>query len=274
MTRRRSAIALLLVSVTLVSLSACSSYGSNSNAGSGGSASPAAEQADLTVFAASSLTGAFTQIGKTFEQQHAGTHVTLNFGASDDLAGQIQSEGTADLFASASPTWMDAVQKKPGVSDRSDFAQNTLIVIVPQGNPADIKSIDDLANSGVQLVLAAKGVPVGDYAREALSNAGIAKQAEANVVSNEEDDASVVQKISTNEADAAIVYSSDIAGPSGAGVDPIAIPDSDNVIATYPIAVVTGAPQSQLAAQFVDEVTGSSGQSVLKTFGFLPPPSG
>jgi molybdate transport system substrate-binding protein len=273
MTRRRSPSALLLVSVIVVSLSACSSYGSNSNAGAGGSSPPAAST-DLTVFGASSLTGAFTQIGKTFEQQHAGTHVAFNFGASDDLAGQIQSEGTADVFASASPTWMDAVQKKPGVSDRSDFAQNTLIIIVPEGNPANIKSIDDLANSGVQLVLAAKGVPVGDYAREALGNAGIAKQTEANVVSNEEDDASVVQKISTNEADAAIVYSSDIAGPSGAGVESIAIPDSDNVIATYPIAVVTGAAQSQLAAQFVDEVTGSSGQSVLKTYGFLPPPSG
>jgi molybdate transport system substrate-binding protein len=273
MTRRRSAFALPLVSVVLVWLSACSSYGSNANAGSGGGSSPAASTG-LTVFAASSLTGAFTAIGKTFEQQHPGTHVTFNFGASDDLAGQIESEGTADVFASASPTWMDAVQKQPGVNDRSDFAQNTLIVIVPQGNPANIKSIDDLANSGVQLVLAAKGVPVGDYAREALGNAGIAKQAEANVVSNEEDDASVVQKISTNEADAAIVYSSDIAGPSGAGVESIAIPDSDNVIATYPIAIVAGASQSQLAAQFVREVTGSSGESVLKTYGFLPPPTG
>jgi molybdate transport system substrate-binding protein len=261
----------VLVGSLLLLGAACSSYGDSTGSSSG--SSPAAST-DLTVFAASSLSGAFTQIGKTFEQQHPGTHVTFNFGASDDLAGEIQSEGTADVFASANPTWMDAVQKKPGVSDRSDFAQNTLVIIVPQGNPANIKSIDDLANSGVQLVLAAKGVPVGDYAREALGNAGFANEAEQNVVSNEEDDASVVQKISTNEADAAIVYSSDIAGPSGAGVESIAIPDSDNVIATYPIAVVTGAPQSQVAAQFVDEVTGSSGESVLKTYGFLPPPSG
>jgi len=269
MTKR--VLAVLVGSLLLVG-AACSNNDSGGSSSSSGSTP--ARSTDLTVFAASSLTGAFTQIGEDFEQAHAGTHVSFNFGASDDLAGQIQSEGTADVFASASPTWMDAVEKKPGVSDRSDFAQNTLVIIVPQGNPANIKSIDDLADSGVQLVLAAKGVPVGDYAREALGNAGIAKQAEANVVSNEEDDASVVQKISTNEADAAIVYSSDVAGPSGAGVESIAIPDSDNVIATYPIAVVTGAPQSQLAGQFVDEVTGSSGQSVLKTYGFLPPPSG
>lgn len=261
----------VLVGSLLLLGAACSSNNNSSSAGAGSSPAPST---DLTVFAASSLTGAFTQLGKDFEQAHPGTHVTFNFGASDDLAGQIQSEGTADVFASASPTWMDAVQKKPGVSDRSDFAQNTLVIIVPQGNPANIKSIEDLANPGVQLVLAAKGVPVGDYAREALGNAGIANEAEANVVSNEEDDASVVQKISTNEADAAIVYSSDIAGPSGAGAESIAIPDSDNVIATYPIAVVTGASQSQLATQFVDDATGSSGQSVLKTYGFLPPPSG
>jgi molybdate transport system substrate-binding protein len=268
MTRRETPIAIALVSAILVTLAACS------NAGAGENSSQASQQTDLTVFAASSLTGAFTQIGNDFDQAHKGTHVTFNFGASDDLAGQIQSEGTADVFASASPTWMDAVQKKPGVSDRSDFAQNTLVIIVPQGNPANVESIDDLTEDGLQLVLAAKGVPVGDYAREALGNAGIEKLAEANLVSNEEDDASVVQKISSNEADAAIVYSSDIAGRSGAGVESISIPDSDNVIATYPIAVVNGAPQSQLAAEFVDEVTGSSGQSVLKTYGFLPPPSG
>ncbi|MFL5736050.1 MAG: molybdate ABC transporter substrate-binding protein [Actinomycetota bacterium] len=228
----------------------------------------------LTVFAASSLTGAFTQIGKEFEQAHQHTDVTFNFGASDDLAGQIQSEGTADVFASASPTWMDVVQKKPGVTDRADFAQNSVVIIVPQGNPADVESIGDLAQDGLQLVLAAKGVPVGDYAREALANAGIAKQAEANVVSNEEDDASVVQKISSNEADAAIVYSSDIAGPSGSGVESISIPDSDNVIATYPIAIVHGSAEAHLASEFIGEVTGSSGQAVLKTYGFLPAPNG
>jgi molybdate transport system substrate-binding protein len=270
---RKRVLSVVVGSLLLLGAACANSNNDTANSGSGSSSSPAGST-DLTVFAASSLTGAFTQIGNEFEQQHPGTHVTFNFGASDDLAAQIQSEGTADVFASASPTWMDAVEKKPGIANRSDFAQNTLVIIVPQGDPANVESIKDLGEDGLQLVLAAKGVPVGAYAREALANAGIAKQAEADVVSNEEDDASVVQKISTNEADAAIVYSSDIAGPSGAGVESISIPDSDNVIATYPIAVVTGAPQSQLAAKFVTEVTGSSGQSVLKTYGFLPPRSG
>ncbi len=230
------------------------------------------KQDTLTVFAASSLTGAFTQIGKVFEQQHRGTKVTFNFGPSDELAGQIQSEGTADVFASASATWMDAVEKKPGLSGRKDFAQNTLIVIVPQGNPADVKSITDLGNSGVQLVLAAKGVPVGDYAREALTNAGIAKTAEANVVSNEVDDASVVQKIASNEADAAIVYSSDVAGGSGQGIESIPIPAKVNVIATYPIGIVSSTQNAPGSGDFVNLVTGPQGQDILKTFGFLPPP--
>src|SRR5205085_7139688 len=191
------------------------------------------------VVAASSMSGAVTQIGKAFEATQSGTEVTFNVGASDDLAAQSQSEETADVFASASPTWMDAVAKKPGLSGRADFARNTLIVIVPLGDPAGIHSIADLAKPGVQLVLAAKGVPAGDYAREALGKAGIEKPAEQNVVSNEVDDASVVQKIASNEADAAIVYSSDVAGASGTGVEAISIPASVNVIATYPIGIVS-----------------------------------
>jgi molybdate transport system substrate-binding protein len=261
----------ILASLVLSLVTGACSSGSGTSS-SGGSSSPDVPSSnELTVFAASSLTGAFTEIGHEFELSHPGTKVTFNFGPSDGLARQIQSEGTADVFASASPTWMDAVQKKPGISDRSDFATNLLVVIVPTGNPAGIKSITDLGNSGVQLVLAAKGVPAGDYAREALTNAGIAKTAEANVVSNEVDDASVVQKIASNEADAAIVYSSDVAGASGKGIVPVDIPRADNVLATYPVGVVQGSTQPQLASEFVTDVTGP-GQSVLKTFGFLPPP--
>ena len=154
------------------------------------------DETELTVFAASSLTAAFTErIGPAFEAGRDGVTVTFNFAASDTLAEQIQSEGTADVFASASATWMDAVQDDPGVTGRVDFATNRLVIVTPADNPAGIASIEDLADDGVQLVLAAEGVPVGDYAREALDKAGIADEAEANVVSNEEDNASVVAKI-------------------------------------------------------------------------------
>ena len=179
-------------------LTACSSGSSGDSNGT------------LTVFAASSLTGAFTQIGKDFEAAHPGTTVTFNFAASDDLSSQIESEGGADVFAAASSKYMDAVSSKVGVTGQVDFAQNQLVVIVPKSNPAGIKTFEDIAKPGVKLVLAEEGVPVGDYAREALTSAGIETQAMANVVSNEQDDASVVAKITSGEADAGIVYVSDV----------------------------------------------------------------
>jgi molybdate transport system substrate-binding protein len=226
---------------------------------------------ELTVFAASSLSAAFTEeIGPAFEAEQEDTTVIFNFAASDALAAQIQSEGTADVFASASGTWMDAVQDDPGVSDRQDFAQNRLVIITQPENPGGIGSIEDLANEGVQLVLAAEGVPVGDYSREALTNAGIADEAEANVVSNEEDNASVVAKIASGEGDTGIVYEFDISAAAGNDVASFEIPDDVNAIATYPIAVVTGASNADLASEFVAFLTGPDGQAALEEYGFMP----
>ncbi len=261
----KKALWTLLVPALIVA-TACSSDSSSSAATS---ASSSAAGTELTVFAASSLTGAFTQMGTDFEAANPGVHVTFNFGSSTDLAAQIASEGTADVFASASGTAMDAAAADPGVEDRADFATNQLVIITPSDDPANIGSVDDLANDGVQVVLAAEGVPVGDYAREMLDNAGISKDVLANVVSNEPDDAAVVAKVSSGEADAGIVYTSDI---TTADVGSVAVPADINVTATYPIAVVTGAPQSDLATSFVTYVTGAPGQATLASFGFGPPP--
>ncbi|MGB7804825.1 MAG: molybdate ABC transporter substrate-binding protein, partial [Actinomycetota bacterium] len=215
----------LLLATTLVM--ACSS---DDGGGSSSAATEPAETTELTVFAASSLTAVFQgAIGPAFEDANPGVTVSFNVGASDSLAAQIQSEGTADVFASASGTWMDEVEKDPGVSDRTDFVMNRLVIITPPDNPADIQSIDDLADPGVQLVLAAEGVPVGDYAREALDDAGILEGALDNIVSNEEDNASVVGKITANEADAAIVYTSDVSDAAGNDVNALTIPDYVNV---------------------------------------------
>jgi molybdate transport system substrate-binding protein len=255
----------LLVPALLVA-AACSSDSSTSTATS---ASSSAAGTELTVFAASSLTAAFTQMGTDFEAANAGVHVTFNFGSSTDLAAQIASEGTADVFASASGTAMDAAADDPGVEDQADFATNQLVIITPSDDPANIGSVDDLANEGVQVVLAAEGVPVGDYAREMLDTAGVSQDVLANVVSNEPDDAAVVAKVSSGEADAGIVYTSDI---TTADVGSVAVPADINVTATYPIAVVTGAPQSDLATSFVTYVTGAQGRATLASFGFGPPP--
>jgi molybdate transport system substrate-binding protein len=239
-----------------------------SSSSAGAASSP--QQTQLTVFAASSLSNAFDQIGQDFHTVFPDVRVTFDYGSSTDLAAQIQSEGTADVFASASGTAMDTLASEPGVTNRTNFATNKLAIITPPGNPAGIDSLQDLTKPGVRLVLAAEGVPVGDYAREALKNAGILNGASANVVSNEEDDASVVGKITSGEADAAIVYTSDIAS-AGDAVRSVDIPDDVNVIATYPIAVVTGTAHPDQAAQFVSYVMSTEGQDVLDQFGFGPP---
>lgn len=236
---------------------------------------PAEGSIELTVFAASSLTAAFSDpvsgILRGFVVAHPEIKVVPSYGPSDGLAGQIQSEGTADVFASASPKWMDEVADDPGVSGRADFASNKLVIVTPADNPAGITGIDGLAGGGVKLVLGAKGVPIGDYAREALDNAGILDGALANVVSNEEDNASVLAKIQSGDGDAAIVYMSDVSPKVRGDLKAIEIPDDVNVIASYPIAVVTGGDHPDAAATFVDYVTGPEGQSTLEDFGFLAP---
>jgi molybdate transport system substrate-binding protein len=255
---RRGAV----VSAIALLSAACSSSSSTTT-------SSAAAPTPLTVFAASSLTKAFTQIGQDFHTANPEVTVTFNFGSSTDLAAQIQSEGTAGVFASASGTAMDTVEGHPGVTHRTNFATNQLVIITPPDDPAGISSLNDLTRSGVKLVLAAEGVPVGDYARQALKSAGILAQATANVVSNEDDDASVVAKVTSGDADAAIVYTSDVAS-AGGSVRSVAIPSAVNVVATYPIAVVTGSSQTDAATAFLNYVVGPAGQATLTEFGFGP----
>jgi molybdate transport system substrate-binding protein len=236
--------------------------------GCGGSGS---ERSEITVLAAVSLTGAFTRIGADFERANPSVIVRFSFGPSDGLATQILEGAPADVFAPASPKYMDQVRSDgPGVTGQVDFARNTLAVIVPSDNPAHIGSLDDLARPGVQLVLAAVGVPAGDYARGVLANAGIRREALANVVSNEEDVKGVVQKVLLGEADAGIVYRTDVTPDISASVRAISIPAGANVIATYPIAVIDGSGHTLVAEAFVRFVTGP-GQATLRTFGFLPP---
>lgn len=260
----RGCTVVLLLSLVVT---ACSDDASGSSvAGEPSTAAPT----ELVVFAASSLTAAFDEIGTAFQADNPGVTVTFNTGSSDGLAAQIQSEGTADVFASASGTWMDAVEKDPGVADRTDFVHNRLVLVTPSDNPAEIRSLADITKPGVQLVLAAEGVPVGDYAREMLDNAGIADAALANVVSNEVDAASVVAKVGAGEADGAVVYESDASAASGNELNAIEIPDAINVVATYPIAVVIGSASPELATAFVEAVTGAEGEATLRRYGFEP----
>jgi molybdate transport system substrate-binding protein len=231
---------------------------------------PQQQTTDLTVFAASSLTAAFTQLGTDFERIHTGVKVVFNFGSSTDLANQISSEGTADVFASASSSAMDTVAAEPGLSDRADFATNHLVIITPPDNPAHVVSLDSLT-SPMALVVGAEGVPVGDYTRQMLDAQGLEHAVLTNVVSNEPDDASIVAKVESGDADAGIVYTSDIPIIVGK-VHIIEIPPRINITATYPIAVVSGSENPADAHAFVQFVLGNHGQVVLDSHGFEPAP--
>lgn len=223
----------------------------------------------LTVFAAASLAEAFTEIADRFEETHPEVTVTLSLGPSSGLATQIGEGAPADVFASADERWIDRVEEQPGILNRTVFAGNRLVVITPLSG--GVSSLQDLAAPGIDVVLAAPGVPAGDYARRALSEAGISGAAQANVVSNEQDVKGVVQKVLLGEADAGIVYRTDLTEQVVPRLRVVEIPAALNVTVRYSIAVVAVTSDRELAARFVAYVL-EEGQGVLRSFGFLPPP--
>lgn len=235
----------------------------------------------LNVFAAASLTAAFGDIGKAFQAKNPGVTVTFNFAGSQALSQQINSGAPADVFASANQAQINVVVKGGGRIDATaakPFVNNRLVVIYPTANPAGIKTLSDLAKPGLKLVLADKTVPVGQYALNFLDNAvkdstyGQAYKDAVlkNVVSYEQDVKSVLTKVELGEADAGIVYTTDAATDTAGKTAQIAIPDSLNVIAVYPIAVVKDSPNLTMAQTFVDYVLSTDGQAILTKYGFIP----
>ena len=229
---------------------------------SGGASGPA----ELKVFAAASLTAAFGDLGRRFTAANGGTRVVFNFAGSQALATQIRQGAPADVFASADLANMDKVRDLVG-TPRS-FAGNRLQIVVEQGNPRGVKGLDDLANPDLKVVLAAPDVPAGRYAAESLAKAGVTVEP----VSQEDDVKAVVTKVSLGEADAGIVYVTDVTA-GGDKVEGVAIPEELNVLATYPIATVTASRAQDQAQAFMDQVLATDGQQVLKAHGFLPPPT-
>jgi molybdate transport system substrate-binding protein len=234
------------------------------------------EPRTLNVFAAASLTDAFTEIGADFDAANPGVTTTFNFAGSQALRTQIEEGAPADIFASASGKEMDALVSGALVGDGVSkvFLNNKLVLILPADNPAGIDSLDDLANPGTKVILAAEEVPVGNYARQSLDlmngsfGADFKDKVLANVVSNEDNVKQVVAKIQLGEGDAGIVYTSDaVAAPE---LKTIEIPAELNVIAKYPIAALTNSPNAELAAAFIDYVLSPEGQAVLQKWGFAP----
>jgi molybdate transport system substrate-binding protein len=236
------------------------------------------EGGDLTVFAAASLTDAFEAIAQELEAATPSLSITYNFGGSQALVTQLEEGAQADVFASANVAQMDAAIAAGLVAGAPlPFAHNRLAIVTPAGNPAGIQSAADLGNEGTLLVLAQPEVPAGRYAREsvclmatdiAIYGAGFVERVAANVVSEEEDVRDVLAKVALGEADAGVVYVSDAAA-AGDQVHVVDIPDSVNVIATYPVAILVGNDEA-LGSAFVSYLLSEEGQTLLERYGFQP----
>jgi molybdate transport system substrate-binding protein len=235
------------------------------------------EPKTMNVFAAASLTDAFTEIGRNFEAANPGVTTTFNFAGSQALRTQIEEGAPADVFASANAKEMDTLETDGLVTKDTpeNFLTNKLVVVLPANNPAGLEKLEDLSKPGIKLVLAAEEVPVGKYARQALDSmngqlgSDFKDKVLANVVSNEDNVKQVVSKVQLGEADAGIVYTSDaVAAPD---LKTIEIPAELNVIAKYPIAALSKSANSDLAKAFIDYVLSPEGQAVLQKWGFTPP---
>lgn len=245
---------------------------------------PAAPSDDvtLTVFAAASLTEAFQELGARYEVQNPGQQVRFNFAGSQQLAQQLAQGAPADIFASANVAQMSQAVTAGRIAPDAiqPFASNQLVIIFPSDNPANIQSPADLAQPGLRLVLAAEVVPAGQYALTFIEQAAQTqpdppayRQAVlANVVSYEENVRAVLAKVTLGEADAGIVYTSDLHGPSAAPVGQLPIPDSLNVLAVYPLAPLQDSAHPDAAHAFINLLRSPEGQAILTRYGFRPPP--
>ena len=231
----------------------------------------------LTILAASSLTDAFGELARTFENQHPGVEVRASFGASSDMLAQIQQGAPADVFASAAQEEMDTAVEDGFVEGEPElFVKNREVVMVPKDNPANIQSLRDVAKPGVKLVLAQKDVPAADYAVEILGNANAVygddfeKDVMSNVVSREADVRASLNRVVVGDADATFGYASDYTPDIRDEVKVVKIPPDLNIVATYPIAALKDAKDPNLAKEWVDLVTSAQGQRVLEKWNFEP----
>ncbi len=234
------------------------------------------EPQEITVFAASSLIDAFTELAEAFEEQNEGVAIILNFAGSSQLAAQLSEGVPADVFAPANPAQMQAVVDAGRIEAGSEklFVSNRLTVIAPAENPAGITALEDLAQPGVQMILAVEGVPVRQYTNEIVAALPADFQAQfyGNLVSEEDNVRQVAAKVALGEADAGIVYTSDVTPDIATQVVQIPIPEAQNVVAAYPIAPLVDAPAPTLAQDFIDFVLSDEGQAILANWGFGPPP--
>lgn len=272
MTQRRAGKGRMAGSVAvgataLMVLAGCGG-GSGDAGGQGGAPSgEAAAPQTLNVFAAASLKDTFTTIEKQFEQENPGTDVKLTFAGSSDLATQITNGAPADVFASADDKNMTKVTQ-PGLNqgEPARFATNTLQIAVAPNDPKAIKGLSDLANPANKTVVCAPQVPCGSAAQKVEQAAGI----DIKPVSEEQDVKSVLSKVSSGNADAGLVYVTDVTAAKGA-VKGVTFPESSKAVNNYPIVALKSSQNAALATKWVETVTGATGQQTLKAAGFGAP---
>ncbi|MCX4856216.1 molybdate ABC transporter substrate-binding protein [Streptomyces canus] len=253
----------------LLALGACSSSDADSSSTTSGSSASASDKLSgtVTVFAAASLKESFTTLGKQFERAHPGTTVTFSFGGSDSLAASITGGAPADVFASASPRTMKIVTDAGDASGTpATFVRNQLEIATLPGNPDKVASLKDLTNPDLKVVLCDKEVPCGAAAQKALD----ASRLKLTPVSYEQDVKAALTKVELKEADAAVVYKTDVhaAGDKVGGVE---FPESADAVNDYPITLLKGAQHTDTAKAFIALVRSAEGQKVLTEAGFLKP---
>ncbi|WP_405823200.1 molybdate ABC transporter substrate-binding protein [Streptomyces sp. NBC_01390] len=269
--RTRRTLQVTGVSVAaLLALSACSSSDDSSSAKSDTAASASSSpklSGTVTVFAAASLKESFTTLGKEFEKAHPGTTVTFNFGGSDTLAASITGGAPADVFASASPKTMAIVtDKQDAVGTPATFVRNQLEIATLPGNPDKVSSLKDLTKSSLKVVLCDKSVPCGAAVQKTLDAAKL----KLTPVSYEQDVKSALNKVVLKEADASVVYKTDVKA-AGSKVEGVEFPESAGAVNAYPITLLKDAPNAEAAKAFIALVRSAEGQNVLTEAGFLKP---
>jgi molybdate transport system substrate-binding protein len=226
----------------------------------GGDDEPSGGDSELSVFAAASLTEVFPTIDPAPQ---------YNFAGSDELATQIREGAAADVYAAASPRYPQELFEEGLVEEPVTFASNRLVMVVPADNPAGIDDIEDLTAEGVDIVIAAEGVPVGDYTREVLAELGLEAALE-NVVSEEDDVRGVTGKISLGEGDVGFVYATD-AAVAAEDVTVVELPEGSQPPIEYQIAVVAAGERKDSAQEYLDLILGDEGREALEAAGFIVP---
>ncbi|GCF06825.1 molybdate ABC transporter substrate-binding protein [Dictyobacter arantiisoli] len=268
----------LVLIILLLLLAACGESSPTATSSTTTTPSTSSSSAvSLNVFAASSLTESFNAIKTAYHTSHPDVSITYNFNGSQALEQQIANGAEADVFASADQINMQKAIDAGVVTQSQNFARNKLVVIIPNSNPGHITSLKDLAKAGTKIVLGAPAVPVGKYSLQVLDKLGKSsaygvayeKSVRANIVSQEENVKAVVQKVQLGEADAGIVYLTDVTSAASTKVETLTIPDQDNVIAQYPVAVTKNSAHAQTAHAFITYLLSADGQAILTKYHFI-----